>query len=67
MNYYNDNDKGAVKYMDEIDYCVICGKKVPLEKDPSVCSDQCLYWFEVEVEFNRAAKEDLKKYNEQQR
>lgn len=42
--------------MTDIDYCIICGNPVNFETDPSVCSEQCKYWFEVEVAFNRAAK-----------
>lgn len=47
------------KRMTELDYCVVCGRPVPLERDPSICSGYCLEVYEAEVAFNKAVKKEL--------
>lgn len=52
----------ATKYikMTDCDRCLICGKHIGLGNDPAVCSEKCLYWLDVEMEFNKWAKQQTK-------
>lgn len=54
--------KMATKYikMTDCDRCLICGKHIGLGNDPAVCSEKCLYWLDVEMEFNKWAKQQTK-------
>lgn len=44
--------------MTELDYCIVCGKPVALNTDPSVCSEDCLEMYEYEVAFNKFCNEE---------
>ena len=42
--------------MTDCEHCVICGKHIGFGNDPAVCSERCLYWLKVELDFNKWAK-----------
>ncbi len=48
--------------MDDVDTeCVVCGSHIIAGSYPPVCSDYCKWEYNLEVEFNRWAKNESKK------
>ena len=47
--------------------CVYCGGYLHAGKYPPLCSDYCIYWFNVEVEFSKWAREELEKWKRKQK
>lgn len=43
--------------MVDCDRCIICGNYIGKGHDPAVCSDNCLYWYHIECDFNKWAKQ----------
>ena len=40
--------------------CIVCGERIGKGKDPAVCGEDCKYWYEVECEYNKWAKQQSK-------
>ena len=43
--------------MTDCDKCVICDKFIGKGHDPAVCSDTCLYWYNIECDYNAMVTE----------
>jgi hypothetical protein len=50
--------------MTEVEKCLICNKWIGKGHDPAVCGEDCLYWLNVEMNFNTWTKSQVDKKNE---
>lgn len=44
--------------MTDVDKCLMCGEYIGFGNDPAVCSDDCDYWLQIEIEFDKQARKE---------